>query len=124
MDEPAKKSIYVGAPACFALEIAMKTVNEAFGGFGSYVVGSVLERPDWRDVDIRLILSDDEFDHEFPGTLPNGTWEFSARWTLLCVSISHWLKKQTGLPVDFQIQPQSHANDRHKGKRNAIGLKF
>ena len=119
-----EKAVHVGAPACFALEMAMQHVNAAFDSFGSYVVGSSLVRPDWRDVDIRMIMADDEFDKFFPGTRETNTWEFDPRWLLLTVAISDWLKKQTGLPVDFQFQPQTHANERHKGNRNAVGLKF
>lgn len=119
---PRTKGIYIGAPACFALELACKHINDAFGGFHCYVVGSALERPDWRDIDVRLILGDDEFDHEFPGTRENGTWEFDPKWLLLTVSLSSWLHQQTGLPVDFQIQPQTHANERHAGQRNPVGL--
>lgn len=122
--KPRRKGIHIGAPACFALEIACKTINDAFKGFGCYVVGSVLERPDWRDVDVRFIMADADFDAEFPGTRERGIWEFDAKWLLLTVSISAWLSKQTGLPIDFQFQPQGHANDHHKGRRNAIGLKF
>lgn len=125
--EPRKKFVHIGAPACFALEQAMQHVNAAFDSrdnFGSYVVGSALERADWRDVDIRMIMSDEAFDREFPGTRENNSWEFDVRWILLTVAISGWLAKQTGLPVDFQFQPQTHANARHKGTRNPIGLKF
>jgi hypothetical protein len=119
-----KKSIHVGAPACFALEMAMQNVNMAFNSYGSYLVGSALERPDWRDVDIRMIMDDADFDKEFPGTREDGIWEFDAKWLLLTVSISAYLSKASGLPIDFQFQPQSHANERHKGPRNALGLIF
>lgn len=123
---PRKKGIYVGAPACFALELACQHIHNAFGGFGIYLVGSALERPDWRDIDVRLIMGDDEFAALFPdaGPVDRGRWEFDARWLLLTVSISNWLREQTGLPIDFQVQPQSHANERHKGPRNALGLNF
>ena len=41
------------------------------------------------------------------------------------VAISGWLSAQTGLPIDFQIQPQTHANEiMAKGPRNAVGLKM
>lgn len=116
------KQVYVGAPACFALEQAMMQVNAAFQSYGSYLVGSALERPDGRDVDIRMIMPDEEFDREFPGTRETGTWEFNPRWLLLTVAISEWLRKQTGLPVDFQFQPQSHANAVHDKPRNAVGM--
>jgi hypothetical protein len=115
-----KKGVYVGAPACFALEMACHDVVRAFGGFGCYLVGSALERPDWRDIDVRFILPDEEFATLFPDAGRN--WEFDSRWLLLTVSISDWLSKRTGLPVDFQFQPQSHANEKHKGPRSAIGF--
>lgn len=118
------KGVYVGAPACFALELACQHLNRAFPGFGCYLVGSALERPDWRDIDVRLIMSDEEFDALFPGCCKGGTWEFDARWLVMTTAISDWLSKQTGLPVDFQFQPQTHANERHKGPRNALGLHF
>lgn len=118
------KASYIGAPAVFALEQACQHISSAFGGYGCYVVGSSLERADWRDVDVRLILSDEEFEKEFPDAHPNGAWEFDPRWLLLTVAISDWLKKQTGLPVDFQFQPQSWANSKHKKRRNPIGLRY
>lgn len=116
----AEKVSYIGAPAVFALEIACQTVSKAFGGYGCYVVGSSMERADWRDVDVRLIMSDAEFSALFPDAGEH--WEFDPRWLLLTVSISGYLSKVTGLPIDFQFQPQTHANERHKGQRNAIGL--
>lgn len=121
-EERRRKSIYVGAPACFALELACQQINAAFGGLGCYLVGSALERPDWRDVDVRLILTDEEFASLFPDAGRN--WEFDERWLLMTVSISERLSKITGLPVDFQFQPQTHANEHHKGRRNALGLRF
>lgn len=117
-----KKASHIGAPAGFSLELACRQVCEAFGVSGCYVVGSSLERVNWRDVDIRLILDDAEFAVLFPEA--GAHWEHDARWLLLTVSLSEWLSKITGLPVDFQFQPQTHANDRHKGPRSAIGLRF
>lgn len=124
MSEPRKKGIYVGAPACYALELACKELNEAFGGFGCYLVGSALERSDWRDVDVRFIMADEEFDALFPGCRERGIWEFNTKWLVLTTAIAGWLRERTGLPIDFQFQPQSHANERHKGPRNALGLHF
>lgn len=117
------KGLHIGAPACFALEAAMVQVNAAFGVYCSYVVGSALERHDWRDVDVRLILDDDAFAREFPGAELHH-WEFHAKWLLLMVAISKHLQHVTGLPVDFQIQPRTHANERHKGQRNAVGFRW
>jgi hypothetical protein len=128
--EPAtpRKGVYIGAPACFALEEAIRPVCDAFGAYGGsglvgcYIVGSCLERPDWRDVDVRLMMSDDEFAALFPDA--GAQWEHDARWLLLTVAISERLSRLTGLPIDFQFQPNSHANERHNGRRNAIGLRF
>lgn len=119
---PRQKGIHVGAPACFALELACRQITDAFGGFGCYVVGSALERPNWRDVDVRLILSDQEFKTLFPDAGEH--WEHDTRWLLMTLALSRLLSTTTGLPVDFQIQPQSYANERHPFRRSAIGMRI
>lgn len=119
-EEKRQKGIYIGAPACFALEQACQLVRAAFGEYGLYVVGSCLQRQDWRDVDVRYILPDDDFAALFPAA--GDYWEMDARWLLLTVSIAQWMSKMTGLPIDFQFQPQTLANERHPGPRSAIGL--
>jgi hypothetical protein len=124
-DEPRKKAVYVGAPAIFRLELACQHLEEAFcekGLGGVYLVGSALQRPDWRDVDLRLILPDEQFAKLFPDA--GQFWEFDPRWLVLTCAISAWLKEQSGLPIDFQFQPQTHANERHKGGRNAMGMRI
>lgn len=117
------KGIYVGAPACFALELACREICDAFNGYGCYVVGSCLDRRDWRDVDVRFIMPDDDFALLFPD-VERTHWEQDARWLLLTVSISERMSKLTGLPIDFQFQPQTHANEKHKGKRSAVGIRI
>lgn len=124
IEAPVKrvKGCYIGAPACFVLEEACKVLNDAFDGYGCYTVGSSLQRPDWRDVDVRLIMSDEGFAALFPDA--GDHWECDPRWLLLTVAISERLSRQTGLPIDFQFQPQTHANKRHPGPRNAMGLRI
>lgn len=117
-----KKGIYIGAPAAFELELACRELTEAFGHFGCYVVGSVLDRRDWRDVDVRYILPDEDFARLFPDAGQH--WEHDPRWLVLTTAMSSWLSKRTGLPIDFQFQPQTHANERHAGKRSAFGLRI
>lgn len=117
-----KKWNYVGAPAIFALELACQQVCAAFNGFGCYLVGSVLERPDWRDVDVRFIMSDEDFAALFPDAKTH--WEQDERWLLLTISISERLSKVTGLPIDFQFQPQTHANTVHPKQRHSIGMQI
>jgi hypothetical protein len=106
----------------FALEMAMRHVCEAFDVVACYKVGSALERPDWRDVDVRCILDDEDFARVFPGA--GRHWEHDARWLLLTVAISQWLRAQTGLPIDFQFQPMSAANADHLGQRSAVGMRM
>lgn len=120
--EVTKKAIYVGAPACFLLEQACQILVDAFPDYGCYLVGSALERADWRDVDVRYILADEEFTKLFPNAAEH--WEHDPRWLLLTTSIAAWMSKYTGLPIDFQFQPQTHANKRHKGLRSALGLRI
>jgi hypothetical protein len=54
-----QRSHYVGAPAIFHLSNACVLINESFGDFGCYLVGSALERRDYRDVDVRFIMDDE-----------------------------------------------------------------
>lgn len=129
MTEKRPKLCHIGAPAVFALEQACKLLRDAFRAeteqdhIGIYVVGSCLERPDFRDVDVRMMMDDASFSRLFPAAnIDPATWEFDPRWCLMVVSISKWMSDQTGLPVDFQFQPMSRANALHKGKRHAMGL--
>lgn len=123
--EKRKKACYVGVPAIFKLELACQIINAAYESYGCYLVGSALERADWRDVDVVMIMKDDVFDREFPNApSAKGCWEFDPKWLLNSITLSAWLTEQSGVPVDFKIQPQSHANTRHNNRRNAIGLTF
>lgn len=89
-------------------------ITDAFDG-PPYLVGSVTERGDFRDVDLRVILLDEEFDALFCGR--------ERLWSLMCMSISHHLRAVTGLPVDFQIQRMTEANEKYSaGYRTALGL--
>jgi len=42
--------------------------------------------------------------------------------SLMCSSISLWLSQRSGLPVDFQIQRMTQANENEKGTRVALGM--
>ena len=84
-------------------------------GFHTYIVGSVLHRPDFRDVDLRCIMMDAEFD-AFLGKID------SAKHRLLNTVISEWLASRTGLPIDFQFQRMTEANRDFSEARNFIGV--
>lgn len=116
---------YVGAPAVFALRLACQHLQQAFPEGTCYLVGSSNERPDWRDVDVVLIIEDDAFERLFPdAVVQSGAFETDPRWLVLTIALSGWLAKETGLPIDFKIQPRTWANSRHGGhRRDAIGMR-
>lgn len=116
-----KKASYVGVPAIFELTMACNVLIRAYGA-SIYHVGSSLQRPDWRDVDLVMILSDEAFEREFPNApLHSAAWEHDPKWLVLTVSLSKWLTEKAGVPVDFKFQPRTFANERHDGPRNPIG---
>jgi len=97
------------------LDVACELISDAFDS-PPYLVGTAgafAEGDGYRDVDVRLILGDEDFAAVCP------TRE---RWELLSLAISTYLRDRTGLPVDFQIQRRTEANDRFKGPRNPLGL--
>ena len=113
---------YLSPPQLHTLRQAMQPINEAFDDV-AYLVGSVLTRPDYRDVDVRFIFDDDRFRHFFGPELDQHHGHATALWTSLAVTYSRELSRQTGLNVDFQFQARSVANDgsdRHAGTRDAL----
>lgn len=105
-------------PAMLHLNAWGREVGEAFG-HAPYLVGSAARGKTWRDVDVRLILPDDEFDALLPRT---GNGCMDSRWSLLCTAIAELGRLRTGLPIDFQIQRASEANEMYDGVRHALGM--
>lgn len=109
----------VGMPAAIYLDQFGRLVRDTFDAM-PYQVGSSLDTTAWRDVDVRLILSDDAY----------AAWGFgdperthcNARWVALTLAFSALGKQMTGLPIDFQIQQQTAANAKYPGKRNALSI--
>lgn len=103
---------YLTRPQLWALDEACHALpRQALGT--SYLVGSVMRRPDFRDVDVRMMLDDETYD-----ALPGDAWRFFGFVT------SRHLAAVTGLPVDFQIQRTSEANARYSGEpRNPMGMR-
>lgn len=110
---------FIGAPQFFHLNNACTILNAAFG-YHNYLVGSAIERRDFRDVDVRCIMPDEAYARLFPGLTGNPS--VNAHWSLVCAAISEWLSHRTGLPIDFQIQMQTEANAEFSGPRSALGL--
>ena len=120
----------IGMPATLFLEQFGRIVREAFCGDdllrgGVYHVGSSMQSSTYRDVDVRLILSDEAYalfiggDPEHQHT--NGVWVgHTMAYSLLG-------KHMTGLPIDFQIQQQSDANKKYSTKdghrRSSLGVR-
>lgn len=98
-----------GMPAGIWLNKFGVIVRDYFGHV-PYQVGSSLTTKDWRDVDVRLILPDEEFITRF-GSIH--TSYVDPRLAAITLAFSALGKQMTGLPVDFQIQSQSHANTRY-----------
>lgn len=118
-DKEKWRANYVPAPHYYNLNQACSLLWRAFPqSVGVYLVGSSLVRRDFRDVDVRMMLPDEEYDRLFK----DGSDWTNAFWSLLCTSISLWLKQQTDLPIDFQIQRMTQANALHDGKRSALGI--
>ncbi len=97
----------VGMPAHMHLDLFGLVVQDAFG-HRPYLVGSAVEGKQWRDVDVRLILPDDEWEGLFGPALHQGSPD--PKWSSVCMAYSALGKEMTGLPIDFQIQSRSHAN--------------
>jgi hypothetical protein len=98
----------------YSLDSACDLIVRAFGDH-PYLVGSAMQRADHRDVDVRLILDDADFDALFEHR-PRALWE------LLCLAVGDYLRTRTGLPIDFQIQRQTEVNERHNKPRNPLGM--
>lgn len=110
----------VGMPYCLLLQEFGEHVLRAFGHV-AYHVGSSLEKKDgWRDVDVRLLIPDVEYERMGLGD-PERPHE-NKRWVSLVLAWSSFGKTLTGLPIDFQIQQQSYANEIGKGPRSALFL--
>lgn len=109
----AARSTYLPLSGLILLDHACHVVNKAFGCH-AYLVGSCLTSADYRDVDVRSILADDEFDDLF-GSRPT-------LWPLVCLAVSEYLGRVSQLPVDYQIQGQTEANT-FEGVRNPLGMR-
>lgn len=112
--------IGVGMPANILLNQFASIVHDAFGQW-PYLVGSALVGKQWRDVDVRLILEDDEYERVI-GKLENPPI-LNHRWAAFSLAFSILGKQMTGLPIDFQIDQQTEVNARTVGKpRSALIL--
>jgi len=85
-------------------------IDDMFGDV-PFQVGSSLLGKEYRDVDVRLILSDSRYD----------TLNTCLDIERLNDIVSMWGQQVTGLPIDFQVQRRTEANAEWGGRpRNAL----
>ena len=110
-----RRSSFLTVSQQYDLNVVCRPLAVLFG-YGVYQVGSSLERPNYRDVDLRCILANDKYDRMFADDKEQKRVKF------LNVAISEWIQSRTGLPIDFQFQREAEANAEFKGRRNGVGF--
>ncbi len=115
---------YLGVTQFIELRFACAIVKGTFTeGFGMYLVGSALKRRDWRDVDVRHIIADAEFVQRFGEYIePYDRNKFLRAFN---PGVSAWMSAAAKLPVDYQVQPITKANELYPSEsnpRNGLGL--
>lgn len=108
---------YLPAPALDKLDLASVLVREVLDDT-PYLVGSCLVRADYRDIDIRTILTDERFDELFPSHPHRDPLRH-----LVQRAITEHYVTATGLEnIDFQIQRFTTANEKYPtGARHPLG---
>lgn len=114
----------VGMPQDVLLHEFGSQVWFAFGHVPYHVGSSLKNKSDWRDVDVRVLLPDEEWDALGFGD-PDRT-HHNGKWVALTLAFCALGKQMTGLPIDFQIQKQSWANEKFSQvdghPRSALGV--
>lgn len=99
-ETPRPRSCYLHVTDQYTLRQFGHNLREAFPtARGILHVGSSITRPNWRDVDVRIVMSDEDYDHL--GDVVNPM--------VLAVALSMWGQRFTGLPIDCQVQRASDA---------------
>jgi hypothetical protein len=110
----------VGQPATIKLDLFGSVLYDAFGHMSYHVGSSLTEKTGWRDVDIRLMLPDDEYDRLIGDS--QHPRQVRGRLHAFALAFSTLGQQMTGLPIDFQIQRCTEANKEFKGRRSCIGI--
>lgn len=90
---------------------------EPDGVMGVYLVGTAMEaRGDRapRDIDVRMILTDKTYDRLMKALGSEGI-------AFMGLAYGQYLHSLTDLPIDFQVQRMTDANNLHRGPRNPLG---
>ena len=110
----------VGMPTQLLLNEFGSRIIDAFDEIPFHVGSSLRNKTGWRDVDVRLILDDEQY--ETMGFGDPKRCHQNEKWIAMCLAFSLLGKNMTGLPIDFQIQQMTHANENFKGKRSVLGV--
>lgn len=125
-EKPTVRSAsYLSPPDFHRLDWACVPVRRAFGT-PPYLVGSCLTRPDFRDIDLRLILDDEVVEHMFGVRGEHFQGDAGRVRLLLNIALSDLITKAASppAPIDFQIQSMSEANGEYGGQmRNPMGVR-
>lgn len=100
-----KRKLQLSPEQLFRLDLACQPIRQAFNAT-PYLVGTVTETRDFRDVDVRLILEDKQYDKISKALGKRAI-------TFLGFAIGRYLCDATGLPIDFQLQRMTEANERY-----------
>jgi hypothetical protein len=86
-----------------------------------YLVGSVHRgEREWRDVDVRILLPEEA---AWLGEIAGLTDTIaSLRLRTVNLAISLWGRQATGLPIDFQFQPDAEFHAHDDEGRSALGI--
>lgn len=101
----------------FLLDSACAPMREQKGVMGVYLVGTAMEpRSDRapRDIDVRMILDDKSYDRLTKAIGAEGI-------AFMGIAYGQYLHSLTDLPIDFQVQRMTEANNLHSGMRNPLG---
>lgn len=90
-----------------------RNLRDTFPCIGVYLVGSVLVRPDYRDVDVRVVMVDKA----------HRRLTRSIDLLDLGMLLSRWGQEQTGLPIDAQVQSLTESSQ-FTSQRNARGIRY
>lgn len=99
-------------------------IHDAWGESGYLVGSSQITGPGFRDVDVRVMVTNEEFARMFPGT----PWQSGRRhndpcWRAQMLAWAMLGRQLTGLPIDFQVERQTESDALWPTQpRNPLGL--
>jgi hypothetical protein len=112
----------IGPPESLRLHLFGELIEEAWSELG-YLVGSSQRGEPWRDIDVRVMVSNDAFARFFGSDWQTGRRHQNPGWRAHMLAWSTLGQQLTGLPIDFQVERLSEANAVRSGEpRNPIGL--